>query len=78
MSSVCNILFEALFPGSSYSTRFSALSILGSVAEVFPVLEGKLQQCVGNIQLVSILLSFYRFLLLHSSHLDLIKAASKG
>ncbi|XP_006990565.1 tRNA (32-2'-O)-methyltransferase regulator THADA isoform X1 [Peromyscus maniculatus bairdii] len=43
MSSVCNILFEALFPGSSYSTRFSALSILGSVAEVFPVLEGNIQ-----------------------------------
>ncbi|XP_017654373.1 thyroid adenoma-associated protein isoform X2 [Nannospalax galili] len=40
MSSICNILFEALFPGSSYSTRFSALTILGSIAEVFPVLEG--------------------------------------
>lgn len=44
MSSVCNILFEALFPGSSYSTRFSALTILGSVAEVFPDPEGKHQQ----------------------------------
>ncbi|XP_021508522.1 tRNA (32-2'-O)-methyltransferase regulator THADA [Meriones unguiculatus] len=43
MSSVCNILFEALFPGSSYSTRFSALTILGSVAEVFPVSEGNIQ-----------------------------------
>ncbi|XP_050002100.1 tRNA (32-2'-O)-methyltransferase regulator THADA isoform X2 [Alexandromys fortis] len=43
MSSVCDILFEALFPGSSYSTRFSALSILGSVAEVFPVSEGTIQ-----------------------------------
>ncbi|XP_040594648.1 thyroid adenoma-associated protein [Mesocricetus auratus] len=43
MSSVCNILFEALFPGSSYSTRFSALSILGSVAEVFAVTEGNIQ-----------------------------------
>ncbi|KAL1782981.1 thyroid adenoma-associated protein isoform X1 [Sigmodon hispidus] len=43
MSSICNILFEALFPGSSYSTRFSALSILGSVAEVFPVSEGNIQ-----------------------------------
>ncbi|XP_031211387.1 thyroid adenoma-associated protein [Mastomys coucha] len=42
MSSVCNILFEALFPGSSYSTRFSALTILGSVAEVFPVPEGNI------------------------------------
>ncbi|XP_051017353.1 thyroid adenoma-associated protein [Acomys russatus] len=43
MSSVSNILFEALFPGSSYSTRFSALTILGSVAEVFPVSEGSIQ-----------------------------------
>ncbi|XP_004839417.1 thyroid adenoma-associated protein isoform X3 [Heterocephalus glaber] len=43
MSSTCNSLFEALFPGSSYSTRFSALTILGSIAEVFPVLEGRVQ-----------------------------------
>ncbi|XP_051031141.1 thyroid adenoma-associated protein [Phodopus roborovskii] len=43
MSSVCNILFEALFPGSSYSTRFSALSILGSIADVFAVSEGNIQ-----------------------------------
>ncbi|GAB1301371.1 Thyroid adenoma-associated protein homolog [Apodemus speciosus] len=45
ISSVCNILFEALFPGSSYSTRFSALTILGSIAEVFSVPEvlGKIQ-----------------------------------
>uniref|UniRef100_A0A8C5LDN6 tRNA (32-2'-O)-methyltransferase regulator THADA-like TPR repeats region domain-containing protein n=1 Tax=Jaculus jaculus TaxID=51337 RepID=A0A8C5LDN6_JACJA len=42
MSSICSILFEALCPGSSYSTRFSALTILGSIADVFPVLEGKL------------------------------------
>lgn len=41
MSSICNSLFEALFPGSSYPTRFSALTILGSIAEVFPVPEGK-------------------------------------
>lgn len=41
MSSICNSLFEALFPGSSYPTRFSALTILGSIAEVFPVLEGQ-------------------------------------
>nr|XP_040126969.1 thyroid adenoma-associated protein isoform X3 [Ictidomys tridecemlineatus] len=41
MSSICNSLFEALFPGSSYSTRFSALTILGSIAEVFPVSEGR-------------------------------------
>ncbi|XP_053445859.1 thyroid adenoma-associated protein isoform X2 [Nycticebus coucang] len=40
MTSICNSLFEALFPGSSYSTRFSALTILVSIAEVFPVLEG--------------------------------------
>ncbi|XP_063085320.1 tRNA (32-2'-O)-methyltransferase regulator THADA isoform X1 [Cavia porcellus] len=43
MSSICNSLFEALFPGSSYSTRFSALTILGSIAEVFPSLEGGIQ-----------------------------------
>ncbi|KAF4016260.1 hypothetical protein G4228_008105 [Cervus hanglu yarkandensis] len=43
MSSICNSLFEALFPGSSYPTRFSALTILGSIAEVFPVPEGKVQ-----------------------------------
>ncbi|KAM6180099.1 tRNA (32-2'-O)-methyltransferase regulator THADA isoform 2-T2 [Erethizon dorsatum] len=43
MSSICNSLFEALFPGSSYSTRFSALTILGSIAEVFPALEGRVQ-----------------------------------
>uniref|UniRef100_A0A8C8Z0W5 tRNA (32-2'-O)-methyltransferase regulator THADA n=1 Tax=Prolemur simus TaxID=1328070 RepID=A0A8C8Z0W5_PROSS len=40
MTSICNSLFEALFPGSSYSTRFSALTILVAIAEVFPVLEG--------------------------------------
>ncbi|XP_029793119.1 thyroid adenoma-associated protein isoform X2 [Suricata suricatta] len=43
MSSICNSLFEALFPGSSYPTRFSALTILGSIAEVFPVPEGQVQ-----------------------------------
>ncbi|KAM5293392.1 tRNA (32-2'-O)-methyltransferase regulator THADA [Ctenodactylus gundi] len=41
MSSICSILFGALFPGSSYPTRFSALTILRSIAEVFPVSEGK-------------------------------------
>ncbi|KAM4797583.1 LOW QUALITY PROTEIN: tRNA (32-2'-O)-methyltransferase regulator THADA-like [Urocitellus parryii] len=41
ISSICNSLFEALFPGSSYSTRFSALTILGSIAEVFPVSEDR-------------------------------------
>lgn len=43
MSSICSSLFEALFPGSSYPTRFSALTILGSIAEVFPVPEGGVQ-----------------------------------
>ncbi|XP_035551962.1 tRNA (32-2'-O)-methyltransferase regulator THADA isoform X4 [Canis lupus baileyi] len=43
MSSICSHLFEALFPGSSYPTRFSALTILGSIAEVFPVTEGQVQ-----------------------------------
>ncbi|XP_006839467.1 PREDICTED: thyroid adenoma-associated protein [Chrysochloris asiatica] len=43
MSSVCNSLFEALFPGSSYPTRFSALTILSSVADVFPAPEGRIQ-----------------------------------
>nr|XP_058134459.1 thyroid adenoma-associated protein isoform X3 [Dasypus novemcinctus] len=41
MSSISNSLFEALFPGSSYPTRFSVLTILGSIAEVFPVPEGR-------------------------------------
>ncbi|NXE07593.1 THADA protein, partial [Lophotis ruficrista] len=43
MSSVCNRLFEALFPGSSHPTRFSALTILGSVAEIFSVSKGQAQ-----------------------------------
>ncbi|XP_074060882.1 tRNA (32-2'-O)-methyltransferase regulator THADA isoform X2 [Macrotis lagotis] len=43
MSSICNSLFGALFPGSSHSTKFSALTILGSIAELFPVPEGKVQ-----------------------------------
>lgn len=41
MSSVCDKLFEALFPGSSHPTRFSALTILGSVAEIFSVPKGE-------------------------------------
>ncbi|XP_021248187.1 thyroid adenoma-associated protein isoform X2 [Numida meleagris] len=41
MSSLCDKLFEALFPGSSHPTRFSALSILGSVAEIFSVPKGQ-------------------------------------
>lgn len=48
MSSICSHLFEALFPGSSYPTRFSALTILGSIAEVFPVTEGKLSVMFGG------------------------------
>uniref|UniRef100_F6XB74 tRNA (32-2'-O)-methyltransferase regulator THADA n=1 Tax=Ornithorhynchus anatinus TaxID=9258 RepID=F6XB74_ORNAN len=36
LSSVCSRLFEALFPGSSHATRFSALTILSSLAEMFP------------------------------------------
>uniref|UniRef100_A0A8C3KR17 tRNA (32-2'-O)-methyltransferase regulator THADA n=1 Tax=Calidris pygmaea TaxID=425635 RepID=A0A8C3KR17_9CHAR len=43
MSSVCDRLFEVLFPGSSHPTRFSALSILGSVAEIFSVPKGQAQ-----------------------------------
>ncbi|XP_075605249.1 tRNA (32-2'-O)-methyltransferase regulator THADA isoform X3 [Balearica regulorum gibbericeps] len=43
MSSVCDRLFEALFPGSSHPTRFSALSILGSIAEIFYVPKGQAQ-----------------------------------
>lgn len=41
MSSVCDRLFEVLFPGSSHPTRFSALTILGSVAEIFSVPKGE-------------------------------------
>ncbi|NXY42990.1 THADA protein, partial [Ceuthmochares aereus] len=43
MSSICDRLFEVLFPGSSHPTRFSALTILGSVAEVFSVPKGQAQ-----------------------------------
>lgn len=41
MSSVCDKLFEALFPGSSHPTRFSALSILGLIAEIFSAPKGE-------------------------------------
>ncbi|XP_075563729.1 tRNA (32-2'-O)-methyltransferase regulator THADA isoform X2 [Pelecanus crispus] len=44
MSSVCDRLFEVLFPGSSHPTRFSALTILGSVAEIFSVPKGRIAQ----------------------------------
>ncbi|NXE76836.1 THADA protein, partial [Cochlearius cochlearius] len=43
MSSICDRLFEVLFPGSSHPTRFSALTILGSVAEIFSVPKGQAQ-----------------------------------
>uniref|UniRef100_A0A8C3LUW1 tRNA (32-2'-O)-methyltransferase regulator THADA n=1 Tax=Chrysolophus pictus TaxID=9089 RepID=A0A8C3LUW1_CHRPC len=43
LSSLCDRLFAALFPGSSHPTRFSALSILGSVAEIFSVPKGQEQ-----------------------------------
>lgn len=35
MLSLSNSLFEALFPGSSHPTRFSALTILETIAEIF-------------------------------------------
>ncbi|XP_062346348.1 tRNA (32-2'-O)-methyltransferase regulator THADA [Cinclus cinclus] len=43
MSSVCARLFEVLFPGSSHPTRFSALSILESIADIFSVPKGQAQ-----------------------------------
>ncbi|NXH74569.1 THADA protein, partial [Hydrobates tethys] len=43
MSSVCDRLFEVLFPGSSHPSRFCALTILGSVAEIFSVPKGQAQ-----------------------------------
>ncbi|NXK12759.1 THADA protein, partial [Herpetotheres cachinnans] len=43
MSSVCDRLFEVLFPGSSHPTRFSALTVLGSIAEIFSVPKGQAQ-----------------------------------
>ncbi|XP_018411906.1 PREDICTED: thyroid adenoma-associated protein [Nanorana parkeri] len=43
MSSITGYLFESLFPGSSHPTRFSALTILGSIAETFPDVQGSCQ-----------------------------------
>ncbi|KAM5164962.1 tRNA (32-2'-O)-methyltransferase regulator THADA isoform 2-T2 [Mantella aurantiaca] len=43
MSSITGYLFESLFPGSSHPTRFSALTILGSIAEIFPNVQGSCQ-----------------------------------
>ncbi|KAM6460895.1 tRNA (32-2'-O)-methyltransferase regulator THADA isoform 3-T5 [Liasis olivaceus] len=44
ISSVCSILFESLFPGSSHPTRFTALTLLGTIAEIFPNSEGQSQE----------------------------------
>ncbi|XP_053167596.1 thyroid adenoma-associated protein isoform X5 [Hemicordylus capensis] len=44
MSSLCGILFEALFPGSSHPTRFIALTLLGIIAGIFPISEGQSQE----------------------------------
>ncbi|XP_073420301.1 tRNA (32-2'-O)-methyltransferase regulator THADA isoform X2 [Dendrobates tinctorius] len=43
MSSITHYLFESLFPGSSHPTRFSALTILGSIADIFPLVPGSCQ-----------------------------------
>uniref|UniRef100_A0A8C3DI45 tRNA (32-2'-O)-methyltransferase regulator THADA n=1 Tax=Corvus moneduloides TaxID=1196302 RepID=A0A8C3DI45_CORMO len=43
MSSLCTRLFGVLFPGSSHPTRFSALSILESIAEIFSAPKGQAQ-----------------------------------
>ncbi|NXS26431.1 THADA protein, partial [Pomatostomus ruficeps] len=43
LSSVCDRLFEVLFPGSSHPTRFSALSVLELIAEIFSVPKGQAQ-----------------------------------
>uniref|UniRef100_A0A670XVR5 tRNA (32-2'-O)-methyltransferase regulator THADA n=1 Tax=Pseudonaja textilis TaxID=8673 RepID=A0A670XVR5_PSETE len=39
-----NILFESLFPGSSHSSRFTALTLLGTIADIFPNSEGQNQE----------------------------------
>nr|XP_056709358.1 thyroid adenoma-associated protein [Euleptes europaea] len=43
MSSLCGMLFGALFPGSSHPTRFTALTLLGIITEIFPISEGQSQ-----------------------------------
>ncbi|KAG8584256.1 hypothetical protein GDO81_008754 [Engystomops pustulosus] len=53
MSSITDYLFQSLFPGSSHPTRFSALTILGSVAEIFPVGTGSCQSVFEFAQSVS-------------------------
>ncbi|XP_026551618.1 thyroid adenoma-associated protein [Pseudonaja textilis] len=44
ISSICSILFESLFPGSSHSSRFTALTLLGTIADIFPNSEGQNQE----------------------------------
>uniref|UniRef100_A0A8C5SWM0 tRNA (32-2'-O)-methyltransferase regulator THADA n=1 Tax=Laticauda laticaudata TaxID=8630 RepID=A0A8C5SWM0_LATLA len=44
ISSICSILFESLFPGSSHSSRFTALTLLGTIADIFPNSEGQSQE----------------------------------
>ncbi|XP_061481363.1 tRNA (32-2'-O)-methyltransferase regulator THADA isoform X2 [Rhineura floridana] len=54
MSSLCGILFGALFPGSSHPTRFTALTLLGLIAETFPVSEGQSQELFQIAQEVNL------------------------
>uniref|UniRef100_A0A8C6X188 tRNA (32-2'-O)-methyltransferase regulator THADA n=1 Tax=Naja naja TaxID=35670 RepID=A0A8C6X188_NAJNA len=44
ISSICSILFESLFPGSSHPSRFTALTLLGTIADIFPNSEGQSQE----------------------------------
>ncbi|KAG9484416.1 hypothetical protein GDO78_010020 [Eleutherodactylus coqui] len=53
MSSITDYLFQSLFPGSSHPTRFSALTILGSIAEIFPMVSGSCQTVFQFAQSVS-------------------------
>ncbi|XP_075719351.1 tRNA (32-2'-O)-methyltransferase regulator THADA isoform X2 [Rhinoderma darwinii] len=53
MSSITDYLFESLFPCSSHPTRFSALTILGSIAEIFPIVPGSCQTVFQFAQSVS-------------------------
>ncbi|NXA13243.1 THADA protein, partial [Sapayoa aenigma] len=63
MSSVCDRLFEVLFPSSSHPTRFSALSILESIAEIFSVPEGhpqvfRLDQVIDSARVQTLIQCF--------------------
>ncbi|KAM9316838.1 tRNA (32-2'-O)-methyltransferase regulator THADA [Gastrophryne carolinensis] len=53
MSSVTDYLFGSLFPGSSHPTRFTALTILISIAEIFPLVPGSCQSVFQFAQSVS-------------------------